>query len=503
MDRKKILLIYPPFFRLFDDEFSLNVYPLGIGYLAGMVKTKTSWDVKSYNSDFNPHSKLEDVTVTFSFRTGKGHRNYCNNLSATDAPIWREIRQTIEKVKPDVVGITSLSQTFKAASRVAGIAKSVDSRITIIIGGPHPSMVGGEVLACNDIDIGVKGEGEKTILELLEYFEKKKSLRDVKGIVFRSNGAVVDTGPRDYIADLDSLCFPHDIAPEVLIDYKDYPPTAFHSVFASRGCPFSCTFCGSRNIWSRKVRFRSPRNVAEEIAHLKTKGSIAVRFADDTFGINKTWTENLCAELKRQCPGLKWKCEMNVSAINDEILSTMKEAGCHMIEIGIESGDNRVLREIQKNITIEKALDACKLIVRHGIELQAYFMAGFPQDTEDSLENTRNAIRKINGYVCFSVYSPFPGSRLFSLCKEKKLIDDAYDVCMHNYQSLEGFSETIPKERFKILVSEIIRDVDRKNTYNRIKRIFSPNSLWRIKEIGIRRGIKKGLQVLAKPFSKN
>jgi radical SAM superfamily enzyme YgiQ (UPF0313 family) len=495
MSQNRIVLIQPPFFRLFKDTFSFYRYPLSLGYLAGTIKTETNWDVVSYNSDFSPQSTIGNDNITFSFQSGDGFNNYINNLNNVSAPIWKEIQTTLNKLKPTVVGISAMSQNFKSACIVAKIAKEANRDAVVILGGPHPSMVGSDVLNCKDIDIGVMGEGEQTIVELLDAIEKNKDLKGIKGTVFRANGKPAVNEPRALIPDLDSLCFPHDTAHEVLKDYDLYPKSSFGSIFASRGCPYSCTFCGSRKIWSQKVRLRSPQNVINEIKNLQKIGVTSLRFADDTFGLNMKWTEELCDGITTHCPDLKWKCEINVNLINDKILSLIKSAGCHMVELGVESGDNQILKTVKKGITIEQALDACKKVNVHGIELQAYMIAGFPEETEDSLQNTREAIKKIGGYIWFNTFSPFPGTELFEYCKNNGLIDETYDTSLLTYHNLDSYCKNISPQRFKEIVSEMMKEVDRKNSLNRIKRVFSSNTLWRIKELGIKNALKKGLRI--------
>lgn len=498
VNSKTVMFIQPPFFRLFKDTFSFQGYPFSLGYLSGTVRQETAWRPYAYNADFNPNSILGNDHVTFSFQAGEGYAQYRKRLADEHAPIWGEVRAAIQAIRPAVVGISCMSQTFKSGERVARIAKEVDPRTLVITGGPHPSMVGGAVLACRDIDMAARGEGERTIVELLDAIDRGTPFDQIKGIAYRDAGRIVETAPRELIQNLDSLCFPHDAMEDVLVGYDKYPVNAFGSVFASRGCPYGCTFCGSRKIWGRSVRLRSPENVVEEIVRLQQRGFTSVRFADDSFGLNTRWVKELCATMARRCPELRWKCEMNVDAISSESLALMKAAGCYMIELGIESGDNRVLREVKKGITIEKALAACELVNRHGIELQAYMMAGFPQETEESLRNTRTAIRKINGYICFNIFSPFPGTELFELCQEKKLIPEDYDVCMHSYQSLDSFCIAFPPEKFKEIAADMVREVDRKNKRNRIRRMFSANTVWRLKEYGLVKGLKKGIRILVR-----
>jgi hypothetical protein len=229
-DQRKILLIDPPFYRLFKDTYSLDRYPLSLGYLAGTIRKETNWSVMAYNSDFSPESE----TVKVSHLAGAGFNNYLNNLKELSGQLWREIKSTIAEYKPTVVGISAKSQNFASACIVAKFAKEVNEQIIVIVGGCHPSMVGPDVLNCSDIDVGVKGEGENTIVELLNRIDARKKFDSIQGIVYRKDGQIVETAPREFIIDLDSLCFPHESASEVLKDYDQYPLTAFGNIFYSK-----------------------------------------------------------------------------------------------------------------------------------------------------------------------------------------------------------------------------------------------------------------------------
>jgi radical SAM superfamily enzyme YgiQ (UPF0313 family) len=301
----RILLIQPPFFRLFHDSFCFERYPLSLGYLAGVILSETQWDVLVLNADFNPKSKRRTNTMSFQFRTEKGFKNYFANHKQHTAPVWSEISTTIKEFNPNVVGISAMSQNFRSACIIARIAKEIDSTKAVIIGGPHPSMVGSDILNCPDIDIGVIGEGERTIVELLDAIQNSNDLSKINGIVFRRNGSATQNPRREYLHDLNSLPFPHETAPKVLKNYHQYPRKAFSTLFATRGCPYNCTFCGSRKIWSQRVRYRSPQNVFDEIRSLQALGIQAFRFNDDTFGINKKWLEQFCTGLSSLRPRVK------------------------------------------------------------------------------------------------------------------------------------------------------------------------------------------------------
>jgi radical SAM superfamily enzyme YgiQ (UPF0313 family) len=336
-------------------------------------------------------------------------------------------------------------------------------------------MVGVKLLLDHpEIDLSVIGEGENTIAELLNEIETQKKLDNIHGIVYRKDGQIFETTPREFIKDLDCLRFPHENASEVLKDYNQYSEKAFANIFAIRGCPYNCFFCGSRKIWSRKVRFRSVENVIKEIKGLQKLGLKFVHFDDDTFGINKKYIADLCNALKFKCKGLRWSCEMHVKMVDEQTISNMKVAGCSLIQIGIESGNNEILSAMRKDITLEEALATCEIIKKQGIELETFFMVGFPQETEDTLNNTIAAMKKAKcDSICYSIFTPYPGTEAFEFCKKNGLIKDDYNVSLYNHQSPANcFSMNIAPERFRILVSKIEKMVDRKNYLNRIKKSF-------------------------------
>lgn len=493
-ERRKILLIEPPFYRLFKNTYSLDRFPLSLGYLSGVIRSWSRWEVMAYNADFHPHGE----SMKIGYLSGPGFESYMRNIEDPSAAIWNEIASVITGFGPDVVGISAKSQNFAAARMTARLLKRLGAGIPVVMGGPHPSMIGAQLLNYPEIDIGVRGEGEVTITEILGALDREEPLDAVRGIVFRKNGAVVETPPREYIPDLDVLEFPHRIAPHVLKDYDRYPVSAFEYIFATRGCSYNCFFCGSRKIWSRKVRFRSVGNVVEEILGLRGMGLTYVHFDDDTFGVTRAYIRELCRALIEHCPGLRWSCELHVRLVEDEIVSLMKEAGCYSIQIGIESGNNEILAAMKKHITIEEAYDACETIKRNGIEVKAFFIVGFPQETEETLRDTARAMRKIKcDRLSYSIFTPYPGTEAYDYCRERGLIGDGFEDGLYYHQSPENcFCEHISPERFRVLARRIERMVDRKNTLNRLGKLFSAGVIGKIREYGIRRSLARGKQIL-------
>jgi radical SAM superfamily enzyme YgiQ (UPF0313 family) len=492
--QKRILLIEPPFYRLYKNEHQYGRYPLSLGYIAGTIKKNTGWNVMVYNADFYPRSGM----LKLNYLAGAGFNNYLLNLNDLTADIWQEIKASIREYQPAVVGITTKSQNYIATCNIAKIIKEIDRKIIVIIGGPHPSMVGKDVLSCPDIDIGVQGEGEATIVELLHTIEADKSLETVAGICYRRGSETIRNPQRRLINNLDSLCFPHQNVAEILKDYELYPKEHFKYIFAVRGCPYGCLFCGSRNIWSRKVRSRSPENIVTEIQGLQKMGIHTVRFDDDTFGVDKRHIKNLCDAIRRECPGLRWDTELHVRLCDDETISLMKEAGCYSIQIGFESGNNEILKAMTKNTTVEASLQACKIIKKYGIKLQTFFMVGFPQETEETLKDTVEAMRKTKcDVLIYSIFTPYPGTEMFEYCRKHGLVDDNFNVSLFNHQSPANcFSRFIKPERFRELVSDIEIMVDKMNLKQRRFNIFSKNTIMRVKELGLINSLRKSVGYL-------
>jgi len=476
-DRPTILLIDPPYYRLFKDSYSLPRFPLSLGYLAGTVRQRTDWRVIAYNADFSP--QCEPIKV--SHLSGSGYAQYLKSLQEPTGKIWKDVSDIISRYSPSVVGISCKSQTFASARIVARLVKTLDPRITVIAGGPHPSMVGAEVLKCSEFDVAVCGEGEDAIVGILEAIRAGRTFDGIAGVIYRKDGETVVNAPGPGVANLDTLCFPHEAAPEILHDYHLYPRSAFNHIFATRGCPYNCFFCGSRNVWGRRVRFRSPENVVREIRGLMQKGITEVHFDDDTFGVNSEYIRSLCTHIERDCPGLKWSCELHVKLVSDEHLGWMKRAGCRSIQLGIESGNDDILRVIRKGFKIDEALTAVRRIHRQGIEVQAFFMVGFPQETEETLRDTFNAMKKVKGRLSYSIFTPYPGTEAFDFCREHGLVDDQFDVAVYNHQSPANcFCMNISRDRFRALVAEMERMVDRNNYPSLLRRLFSPTLLRKV-----------------------
>ena len=205
---KRILLMTPPFYRLFKDTYALVKYPLSLGCLAAALKSGTDWEVTAYNADFAPAAEPFDVL----YLTGKGFQDYLAALADPSAGIWREVKSVIAAYAPSVVGISCTSPTFASAMVTASLVRETDPAITVVAGGPHPTAAWRQVLENPHIDLCATGEGERTVVDLVKALERGIDPATVKGICCRDKGRITATPARPAITDLDSLGYPHDPA---------------------------------------------------------------------------------------------------------------------------------------------------------------------------------------------------------------------------------------------------------------------------------------------------
>ena len=230
---------------------------------------------------------------------------------------------------------------------------------------------------------------------------------------------------------------------------------------------------------------------------MQDMGVTVFRFDDDTFGITAQGIRDLCTHLIEHCPGLQWSCELHIRLVTDENLAIMKRAGCYSIQIGVESGNNDILEGIGKAATIEDAMRAANLIRKHDMELHAFFMVGLPDETEETLQDTIRAMQQMHSCdILYSIFNPYPGTDIFDECRQRGLIDDTYDIALHNHQSPEScFCAAIPHERFRAIVADIERLIDQRNRAYQRRRLFSGHTLRRIRQAGLRNALKRGIRL--------
>ena len=351
-------------------------------------------------------------------------------------------RTTEETIKlcvdlnPNFIGIYCNTSNYKHTLELAeGIKERLN--VPVIFGGPHVTIRPIEVLNNDCVDYIVIGEGELALVELLDVLNNKpeSGLRGVKGVGFKEDGEAIINPRRELVQNLDSLPFPaRHLVP--LLRYKpspnQYKRLPMTTMMVSRGCPFSCTFCNTEAIWTRKYRIRSVKNVVKEIEHLISDYGIKeINFWDDVWGLNKEWIEEFCDTILQKGIELTWSCECRVNTINRELLNKMKAAGCWCIFFGIETLDPEILEAIDKKITVEQIISALGWAKGAGVETRANFILGLPKETPAKVKKMLKAICKLNpDYVKFNILTPYPETALYKQIKEGKwgrMIDESYD----------------------------------------------------------------------------
>ena len=346
----------------------------------------------------------------------------------------------LQEYLPDIVGLSATTPAFVHAKKLIGKIKKEFSDIKIIIGGAHVTAVPEDAICNCDADLGVIGEGEKTTLEVVEYFtnRQKNSLSKINGIVYNKDNKVIKTEPRKYWEDIDEIPFParHLMLPlkklqPVPASFKYLPST---HLITSRGCPSKCTFC-DRAVFGTRFRAASPNRVVDEIEEIVHKYRAKdFKFFDDTFTLNKNRTYAICDEIiKRKLNKIPWACLTKVNAVDLELLKYMKKAGCWQVLYGLESGDNRMLKLLKKGNTVERNKKAVMWAHKAGLNIRADFIVGTPGETIESLENTLNfALSLPLGYAHFNKFIPFPGTEIYRKLIEQRGRNDFYNYNMES-----------------------------------------------------------------------
>ncbi len=277
----RVLLIMPPFERLMGINFSY--FPIGLGYLAACLK-ETGTDVKIYNVE-NP-SKNENLPEANNRLFLSKHDNYIQSLRDDNHAVWHEVRKVLEEFRPDVVGISVTTAKVTSAYKISSLCKKINPSCHVVWGGPHPTILPEQTLGYEGIDFVVRGEGEKTLAEFIQAINSSSpNLSRIKGLSYKKNGAIVHNELRPYIENLDTLPFP---AKDEVLYPERYLPWDMGVMITSRGCPFKCTYCGARNIWGKKTRYRTAANVIEEIKYVaKNYHTKQIIYWDDTFNLNR------------------------------------------------------------------------------------------------------------------------------------------------------------------------------------------------------------------------
>lgn len=332
----------------------------------------------------------------------------------------------------DLVGITVRTAIYNETKRLIRVIRS-ETDAPIVLGGPHPSAQPQRCIIDSDADYVVFGEGEITMLELVNL---EKPTCKIKGLIYREGSSVKVNESRPLIEDLDKIPFPawHLMPPNrypivPLLASAEKLPIA--PVITSRGCPYSCIFCAAKAIWGHKWRHRSAKNVVDEIELLiRRYGAKEIHISDDNFTLDKKHAMNVCNEILHRGLDVSWSCPngVRIDRLDGELLQTMRKAGCHLLCFGIESGSPKTLRRIKKGIDdIDLFYKVVRKARKVGIMTMGSFIIGLPEDTPETIRKTINFAKKLDlDRAWFNILIPLPGSEIW---ETEPIVGDDWGNC--------------------------------------------------------------------------
>lgn len=327
----------------------------------------------------------------------------------------KDLLKRAEKFCPDLVGVSTLTYRYGEAYELINRLKRAGHRV--VIGGPHVSVMRSKVLEECEADFAIKHEGEYKLLSLC----RGENLGEIDGLIYRKSGRIIENKDGEFIEDLDSIPFPRYQKFE-LGRYMFNSPLP---IISSRGCPYSCTFCSVKVVAGRRYRPRSARNVVAELEYWYQKGHHSFSFQDDNFTFDRQRVFDLCDLIEeRGLSGLTMECGNGIRAdrMDRELLKRMKEVGFRSLAIGVEAGNNKVLKSIKKGETIETIEQAIKTACDLGYSTRLYFLLGSPGETPQDLEDSiRLASKYPVAEAKFSNILPFPETELYHWIEDNKL----------------------------------------------------------------------------------
>lgn len=406
----RVLLIYPPISK--QERYSSAIgnaggdqIPLGVFYLAAYLRA---------------HG--HEVMVV----DGEARGLDCGQIAAI-----------AEAFGPGLVGISSTTVAFHRALEVSEAIRQCRPDTPIVLGGPHVSSNASHAMSFSVFDYGILGEGEAALEELARVLETAGSPGDIPGLAWRDGEQLSINPPRKLQESLDLLPFPaYDLIPDLSV-YRpppcNYQKAPVVNVITSRGCPNQCTFC-DRSVFGQRVRQRSAGNIAEEIALLvSTYGVREIAFVDDTFTIRPQRIRELFAILEEERISFPWTCMSRVDTVDEDLLRFMRDHGCWHISFGIESGNEAILQQIKKRISLPQARQVIGWCVKLGIRTKGFFIVGHPGETEETIEQTiRCALDLPLDDIVATLNTPIPGSPQYAEIEAWGTLD-ATDWSQFNY----------------------------------------------------------------------
>lgn len=470
----KVLLIHPPISMTEDTSPYFNSLPLGLGYIAATLE-KNGIDVKIIDA-------------------------YVLGLDA------RRLEKELDDYSPDIVGVSIVTPRAKQGLEIAKIVKNKSPKTHMVLGGPHISAIGEKVIEEDAVDVTVFGEGEITMLELVNALGSGGNLANIASIMYKENGVVKTTMTRQLMKQLDQL--PHPAYHLLPIGQGKYnPPGAwsrggrgnYANMTTSRGCPHTCSYCDVHVTSGNKYRVHSPEYVVEEMENLYKNFNVRnYSFRDSIFTLNKKRIMRICELIHERGlhKDISWVCNGRVNYVDEELLRAMKSAGCWQVQYGVESGNQAILDKAARGTTINQIKEAFALTKKTGLNVHGYFMVGLPGETKETVKDTVKLAKEISpDLIGFSIAIPFPGTDFYNWAvKNDHLRIEDWNSFVYNTAIVETpkmsiqdvlDAQTWALRSYYLRPSQILRRILKLRSFNDLKSniVYAKTLLFSVKDI--------------------
>ncbi|MCP4270018.1 MAG: radical SAM protein [Candidatus Brocadiaceae bacterium] len=452
----KTLLVNPPWY-CFQNR-SESYIPIGIAYIAGAL-VNSGHEVRILNGN----QVLARYTIDETAETDRAFFHATDQyvkFHDISLPIWKILGEEIVKESPGIIGISMWSGSYQSTINTCKVIKAQNPHILTVVGGIHPTLDPLSVIKHPEIDFVICGEGERAVVELWPLLEEggdiyRKAI-SIQGIWTKINGEIHNGGKTTLTDLIDEIPFPNY---EVVIGD---PSASIAGIMTARGCPYGCTFCASKDIWGRSVRFRSVDSCIRELSLYREKFGLKwFRVNDDSFCLRKERVLEFCDKLVERFGHTWWfGIDANVNTLNQEIIDKLEWAGCTEISIGLESVAPRIQKFCRKKVDLNRAREIISCINRSKIASGVYFMTGFPHETEEELEENIKFMKEVKPQnSIWGIVTPYPGTELYQYAIKEGFLPDVDPIHLMHH-SLKTSMADIPMKRYEEILCRILRIQD-------------------------------------------
>ena len=428
----------------------LLVHPRGFNWFPGKT------DITDIANRMVPQGLLSIAAYLMK----QGHDVFIYDCLGPHAPV--DLNEQVKEIlayKPQIVGFSATTSSFLDAASLSQKIKEHSRNITTVCGGVHVSALEGRLLdEYPSFDYLIAGEGEITMAELAADLEPA----EINGLIYRRGSEVITNEPRPKIVDLDGLPFPAygklaGFPRDYHLPLFSYINTPGSTMITSRGCMYQCSYC-DRSVFKKGFRYNSAAYIYEHMKYLRTSFGVRhINIYDDLFTADRPRIVELCDKLARFPLGINFNCAVRVGFTDDDLLKMLKDAGCLMVSLGVESADPQMLARHKSGVSLDDVRNTVRRIQAAGLRAKGLFMMGLPGETEESIRTTSDFIITLGlDDMNMAKFTPFPGAPLWATIREDGTFTEDWRLmnCLNFVFVPKGIAS---KERLDHLYNEHVK----------------------------------------------